>query len=92
MILTLSDGWLMYIYSTLGSFVVWGRLALKDRQSFSYADVFDKVFKSKNIAYLAQFFVFVLIGGLVAKTLASPATAPQALAAGMAWSRLTGKV
>ena len=92
MIFEVSHGWLMYAYSMLGALVLWGRLAVGQRQAYSYADVFEKVFTSKSVAYVVQFIVFVLVGGLVAKTLASPTTEPQALAAGMAWSRLTGRI
>jgi hypothetical protein len=82
----------MYLYSICGALVLWGRLGKIQKGAYSYADVIEKIFPSERISYIIQFVAFVLIGGLVAKTLTSPTTEPQALAAGMAWSRLVGKV
>lgn len=87
-----SHDWLMYGYSVVGALVLWGRLTIGQKKAYGYADLLENIFRSPRASYIFQFVAFVLIGGLVAKTLASPATEPQALAAGMAWSRLTGKV
>lgn len=82
---------MMYGYCVIGAVVLWGKLTLQKKKLYSYGDVLEQIFTSERLRYIAQFAVFVLLGGFIAKMLVSPATEAQAIAAGMAWSRLTAK-
>jgi hypothetical protein len=81
----------MYGYCVIGALLLWGRLTLQKKKLYSYGDVLEHVIKSPGTRYVIQFVIFVVFGGFIAKILVSPTTAAQAVAAGMAWSRLTAK-
>jgi len=81
----------MYAYCSFGALLLWSKLTAQKKKMQSYGDVIEAIFTSPRAALIMQFIVFVLLGGLVAKILVAPITETQAMAAGMAWSRLTAR-
>lgn len=82
---------MMYGYCVIGAIVLWGKLSLQKKKLYSYSDVLEQIISSEKTRYVVQFLVFIVLGGFIAKIIVGPATEAQAIAAGMAWSRLTAR-
>jgi hypothetical protein len=84
--------WQLYCFSAAGSLLLWTKLNAKNKKIHGFGDVLEQLFPSSpRMQYLLQFLVFVVFGGCVGVWAVGPFTQMQALAGGMAWSRLAAK-
>lgn len=79
----------LYMYAVAGAAVLWAKSTVSKKDAFGYLDVITNIIPNAKAQKVAQFFVFVTFGAFVAMALTAPTTFAQALAGGMAWSRLT---
>lgn len=78
----------LYMCAVAGSALLWAKSSIAKKNAYGYLDIISKVIPDDGVRSVAQFLVFVLFGALVAIMMTSPTTSAQALAGGMAWSRL----
>ena len=82
----------MYFFSCVGSLVLWMKSNARAKQVNSLGDIIDHIFPAGNrFGEILKFLVFVLFGGFLAVLVVAPATAIQAMTAGVAWSRVVAK-
>lgn len=79
----------LYLCAVAGSALLWAKSSIARKNAYGYLDVLAKVVPNEKIQSVVQFVIFISFGALVAIILTSPTTSAQALAGGMAWSRLT---
>lgn len=84
--------WQLYCFSAAGALLLWTKLATKSKKIHGFGDVLEQIFPgSPRTQYIIQFLIFVGFGGCVGVWAVGPYTQMQAIAGGMAWSRLAAK-
>ena len=92
MIVEIVPYWQLYIFSSVGALLLWTKASISNKKVHGFGDVLEKMFPtSPRIQYLGQFIVFVGFGGFIGIIAVGPYTQLQALAGGVAWSRLAAK-
>lgn len=72
--------------------MLWTKLNVQYKKINALGDIVEKIFPdSSRVQYIVQFLVFVILGGLVGVVCVGPYTQAQAVAGGIAWSRLAAK-
>ena len=85
----MSSGIDMYIYSGVGSALLWAKSTALRKKALGFGDLAETLFpNSKGTQYLIQFVAFVVVGAVVGVVVASPSEPVQALTGGVAWSRI----
>jgi hypothetical protein len=78
-----------YIFAVCGALLFWVRSNLHGRNKVGFGDAVALFIAKENKIYgVVEFFVFILLGGLVGMVFAGPATIRQALAGGVAWAQI----
>lgn len=79
------------IYTGLGVVILWFKLGEKRITVFGVSRVLEQVGVSKRTSIIAEFFGVLAAGIVVVITFVQPATAEQAIAAGLGWTGLIGQ-
>ena len=88
----LVPGWQLYLYSALGALCLWIKADIQHKKVHGFSDILENILPEKERAqYLFLFVVFVLFGGFIGLIFVGPFTQLQAIAGGMAWSRLAAR-
>lgn len=82
----------MYAFAALGAFVLWLRLRYGNDLQRAISEIVDDILGGYNGRTLIKILLYVGIGATVGVVLASPASARQALAAGLGWTGLMGSI
>lgn len=86
----IQDMAVLYLFSVCGACLLWAKTTIQRKKAFGFGDIIERLIpNSKASQYIIQFLVFVLFGGLIGLVLAGPDTARQAIAGGIAWSRIS---
>lgn len=84
--------WELYAFSCVGALLLWTKMTNINKKVHGFGDILEKVApNSPRFQYLTQFIIFVFLGGFVGVLAVGPYTQLQALAGGVAWSRLMAK-
>lgn len=87
----LPQGLVMYIWSVFGAMLLWTKITAQKKKLNIFGDILEHLISSPGARTVVQFLIFVFFGALIAVEVVAPITQSQALAAGMAWSRLTAR-
>jgi len=89
---SLDPNFKLYLVSCSGALLLWTKATIGNKKIHGLGDVLENLLpNSPRARYLIQFLVFVLLGGYAGIAVVSPVTQAQALAGGMAWSRLAAR-
>jgi hypothetical protein len=79
----------LYAFSGLGAALLWTKCTISKKKALGFGDIAEALIpRSKPLQYLFQFAAFVSIGAIVGVAFTGPSTILQAIAGGVAWSRL----
>lgn len=82
----------LYLVSCSGALLLWIKVNMGSKKVHGLGDLLEKLIPNHPGAqYILQFLFFVFFGGYIGILAVTPTTSAQALAGGMAWSRLTAK-
>lgn len=82
----------MMAYAALGAFALWLRLKYGSSVLGSLEQLVDEILDNFTGRGLAKFAIFVTFGAIFSVIVVAPGTARQAMAAGMAWTSLLGRM
>lgn len=84
--------WQMFIFSSVGALLLWMKLSIHKKKVHALSDVVEQLFpESLRAQYIIQFVFFVIFGGFIGVLFVGPYTQLQAVAGGVAWSRLAAR-
>ncbi|MCY4405779.1 MAG: hypothetical protein OXC15_05390 [Rhodospirillaceae bacterium] len=75
-------------YTAVGVSVLWGRMGYKKVRVFALSRLTEQLNLPQRANVIIQFCVFLALGVVVADAVVKPASATQALAAGLGWTAL----
>lgn len=81
----------LYLFCAFGALLLWTKASMASKRYNGLSDIFSKLTNREGLAYILQFLFFVVVGGFAGFVVVEPVTQTHALAAGMAWSRLTAR-
>jgi hypothetical protein len=81
----------LHLYAAVGAAFLWGKLGKRGREVYGLTDMLQSWGLSERALRAIQPLFFVGLGAFVAVGFVQPATIPQALAAGAAWTGLLSK-
>ena len=82
----------MLIYAALGAFALWLRLKYGASILGGIEHLVDEILDDFSVRGVAKFLLFVTFGAIISAIMVAPGTARQAMAAGMAWTSLLGRI
>lgn len=80
---------ILYVCAACGAFILWGKLALMQKQSIAFLSHFLSLYiRAERIKNGVEPVLFVALGTFLAVMIISPVTPAQAFAAGLGWTGL----
>ncbi|EIM26013.1 hypothetical protein MicloDRAFT_00067430 [Microvirga lotononidis] len=78
----------LIVYVAVGTAVCFCKLRDDGRKIYGLSPILTRYIGNENLRLAVEVLVFMLIGCLLSHGLVQPTTAPQAFAAGLAWTGL----
>jgi hypothetical protein len=90
--ITVPSAWELYLFSCVGALLLWTKLTVEKKKIHGFFDVISKLIPDRpNVQYTITFVTLVLLGGFIGVLFVGPYTHLQAVAGGVAWSRLAAR-